>query len=368
MMRPHIKPLTSLAFILLAIFGAQQVSRDVDAKMVVVGIQEQFEEQPAVPNLELPQIESLPSFEGASEWMNGERDREFYFRDKPVLVHFWSHSCIQCVDDLSYMKQWYSTYRSRGLEVVSIHAPSYVSEQRLERVKDAVKDTGIKYPVAFDQNFVIWHKFYNRFWPTTYLFDKEHELVYSHVGTGSYADTEAAIQSVLGLEPEDLIEPTPEEEVRTYIPLGHYKQYWYGGVEKILRSGSQVYSLPEQLAIETWALEGEWEFTDLTTSLVEGAGRFQIRVDQPTVNISFSVKDFHQTKVHVYLDGGFVPKEYAGEELRVDSNTGESYFYIEAQKHYQLFKNLQGAHTVEVRTDYPGVTLHSVTFPDRLQD
>lgn len=362
------KPLTSIAFILLAIFASQQVSRDVDAKMVVLGIQEQFEEQPAVPNLELPRLETLPSFEGASEWMNGERDRDVYFREKPVLVHFWSHSCIQCVDDLAYMKDWYGKYRSRGLEIVSVHAPSYISEYRLERVREAVKDTGIKYPVAFDQNFVIWHKFYNRFWPTTYLFDRNHDLVYTHVGTGSYADTEAAIQAVLGLEPEDLIEAPQEEEVRTYIPLGHYKQYWYAGPEKILRSGSQAYSLPEQLAIETWALEGEWEFTDLTASLVSGKGRFQMRVDQPTVNISFSVKDFRQTKVYVYLDGAPVPAEFAGDELRVNGTTGESYFYIEAQKHYQLFKNLEGTHTIEVRTDYPGVTLHSVTFPDRLQD
>ena len=136
-----------------------------------------------------------------------------------------------------------------------------------------------------------------------------------------------------------------------------------------MKTGSSQYTLPEVLGIEQWALEGEWTFTDLTTSLVSGTGRFQMYVNEPDIYISFSVKDYKQTKVAVYLDGKYVPKENAGEDLRVSSGEkAESYFYIEAEKHYQLYKNLEGPHTIEIRLDYPGTTLHSVSFPRRFED
>ncbi|MFN2282193.1 MAG: thioredoxin, partial [Anaerolineales bacterium] len=62
---------------------------------------------------------------------------------------------------------------------------------------EAVKELGIEYPVAQDNQGATWQAYNNHYWPTLYLIDKQGIIRYKHIGEGSYQETEAAIQDLL---------------------------------------------------------------------------------------------------------------------------------------------------------------------------
>src|SRR5262249_37084313 len=70
-----------------------------------------------------------------------------------VVVDFWTYSCINCLRALPYVKAWYEKYRSQGLVVIGIHAPEFAFEKDLRNVRREVKELGIEYPVAVDNDF-----------------------------------------------------------------------------------------------------------------------------------------------------------------------------------------------------------------------
>ena len=59
---------------------------------------------------------------------------------------------------------------------------------------------GIEHAVALDTELELWSLYGNEGWPARYLFDGERAPVHYHYGEGAYAETELAIQELLGLE------------------------------------------------------------------------------------------------------------------------------------------------------------------------
>jgi thiol-disulfide isomerase/thioredoxin len=88
-----------------------------------------------------------------------------------VLVDFWTYSCINCLRSLPYTKAWAEKYRDQGLVVIGVHAPEFAFERDLGNVRKAVKDLGITFPVAVDNNYAIWRAFNNQYWPAHYFID-----------------------------------------------------------------------------------------------------------------------------------------------------------------------------------------------------
>ena len=56
----------------------------------------------------------------------------------------------------------------------------------------------VPYPIVVDTDFEIWQEYGNLGWPARYLFDQEGRLFEYHYGEGAYAETERAIQELLG--------------------------------------------------------------------------------------------------------------------------------------------------------------------------
>ena len=48
----------------------------------------------------------LPSFEGATEWINGSADSVNNLKGQPTLVHFWSVSCGICKENMPRIAEW----------------------------------------------------------------------------------------------------------------------------------------------------------------------------------------------------------------------------------------------------------------------
>ncbi len=58
----------------------------------------------------------------------------------------------------------------------------------------AVGDLGITYPVALDPDFATWDAFGNRYWPATYLIDRDGHVRDLHIGEGDEARTESLVR------------------------------------------------------------------------------------------------------------------------------------------------------------------------------
>ena len=140
---------------------------------------------------------SMPSLSGAVEWLNSAPVSRESLRGKVVLVDFWTYDCINCQHTLPYVNDWAKKYQKDGLVVIGVHTPEYGYEKIIDNVRKQVKQLGIGYPVAIDNNYAIWRAFDNQFWPAHYLIDAKGKVRYSHFGEGRYAEQEKVIQKLL---------------------------------------------------------------------------------------------------------------------------------------------------------------------------
>src|SRR4051794_37918985 len=63
----------------------------------------------------------LPSFSGATGWLNSQPLKRDDLRGKVVLVQFWTYTCINWQRTEPYVRAWYEKYSSRGLVVIGVH-------------------------------------------------------------------------------------------------------------------------------------------------------------------------------------------------------------------------------------------------------
>lgn len=140
---------------------------------------------------------SMPSLEGAVEWLNSPTLSRESLKGKVVLVDFWTFDCINCQNSLPHVKDWAKKYEQDGLVVIGVHTPEYGFERIIENVKAQVKKLGITYPVAIDNNYTIWRNFDNQYWPAHYFIDINGKIRYVHLGEGSYKAQENVIQELL---------------------------------------------------------------------------------------------------------------------------------------------------------------------------
>ncbi|NVZ52435.1 cytochrome c biogenesis protein DipZ [Pseudomonas sp. B6002] len=140
---------------------------------------------------------AMPSLAGAVEWLNGTELTRESLKGKVVLVDFWTYDCINCQHTLPYVKEWARKYEKDGLVVIGVHTPEYGYERIIGNVRDQVRKLGITYPVAIDNNYAIWRRFDNQYWPAHYLVDAKGQVRYTHFGEGRYDEQEKMIQSLL---------------------------------------------------------------------------------------------------------------------------------------------------------------------------
>jgi thiol-disulfide isomerase/thioredoxin len=130
----------------------------------------------------------------------------------PVLIEFWDFCRPNSVRTLPYLKAWQERYRDAGLRIIGVHASGFEPSADPDAVQDAVHRLEIEYPVIVDEQYEIWQDYGNLGWPARYLFDQEGRLFEYHYGEGGYAETERAMQELLGIEQPVLDPVRPEED------------------------------------------------------------------------------------------------------------------------------------------------------------
>src|ERR1700742_2631246 len=92
----------------------------------------------------------LPSLGAATGWLNKNPLGPSDLRGHVVVVNFWTFTCINWLRTEPYVRAWSRAYRDDGLIVLGVHTPEFSFEHEIERVRLAVGEREIDYPVALD--------------------------------------------------------------------------------------------------------------------------------------------------------------------------------------------------------------------------
>jgi cytochrome c biogenesis protein CcdA/thiol-disulfide isomerase/thioredoxin len=233
-----------------------------------------------------PPVEGdFPSLSGAVSWLNSTPLTPESLRGKVVLIDFWTYSCINCLRALPYIASWNEKYKDHGLVVLGIHAPEFAFEKNENNVKRAVRDLGIKYPVALDNNYAIWQSFNNQYWPAHYFIDAKGQIRGHHFGEGNYDESEELIRQLLteagahdlppaasNVRKEGVQASADEKHVaspETYI--GYERAQHFVSSGGFGRGETKSYSVPDSLKLNDWGLSGSWR-VDAEKAVSPGAG------------------------------------------------------------------------------------------------
>ena len=152
-----------------------------------------------------------PLFPTGLPWLNARGPQATLKRGQPLLVEFWDFCRPNSLRTLPYVRAWHERYAEAGLRVVGVHCPGFATSREESAVRAAVERLGIDYPVLIDAELTLWQEYENEGWPARYLFDGRARLFEYHFGEGAYAETELAIQELLGVQREPLAPRRPED-------------------------------------------------------------------------------------------------------------------------------------------------------------
>ena len=118
---------------------------------------------------------SLPSLDGATEWLNA--DGAPAPDHGPTLVHFWAVSCPACKVNMPALQALRDKYAPHGLRVVAVHLPMYDGDSDVARVRTLAAELGMTEPCAHDGEHALGDRFETGgMWPVYFLFDAENKL------------------------------------------------------------------------------------------------------------------------------------------------------------------------------------------------
>jgi thiol-disulfide isomerase/thioredoxin len=315
----------------------------------------------------------LPSFDGATEWLNSAPLTTCGLRGRVVVVDFWTYSCINWIRQLPYVRGWSQKYRSSGLVVIGVHTPEFAFEHEIENIRRAARDMNVDYPVAVDSNYAIWRAFNNEYWPALYFADSQARIRHHHFGEGDYERSEAVIQQLLeaagarDLDHEPLsVDAGGVEAAADWDALGSPETYvGYARGENLASPGGavidrpHVYTAPPDLSRNGWALVGDWTVERESVLLNSAGGRIAYRFDARDLNLVMGAPGKSDSaRFRVLLDGN--PPGAAG-GIDVDAQGNGA---VAEPRLYQLARQPSpvAERTFEIEFLDPGVRAYVFTF------
>jgi thiol-disulfide isomerase/thioredoxin len=320
-----------------------------------------------------PGTAQMPSLDGATGWVNSSALTRESLRGKVVLVDFWTYSCINCLRTLPYVRAWADKYREAGLVVVGVHTPEFEFEQQPANVLRAVKDLGIRYPVALDSRYAVWRAFGNRAWPALYFVDAEGRVRHRQYGEGRYADAERLIQQLLkeagrgDMAATGLVTPTGQstQAAASLVPAGSDETYLgtarasgFVSASGGLRAGEHVYADAPRLLSNQWTLSGAWRVGEEYVLGQQAGGRIAYRFRARDLHLVLGAAGGRPIRFRVRIDG-----HAPGPDHGADTDA-EGRGVVEAQRLYQLVRQSSGGgeRTFEIEFFDAGVRAYAVTF------
>ena len=137
-----------------------------------------------------------PEFVRSSTWINSDPLSMAKLRGKIVVVHFWTHGCINCVHNYPAYKAWSRDYAQKDVVLVGVHTPELENERDPGVIRAKAKANGLTFPIAVDNDRANWDAWGNSVWPTVYIADKRGKVRFRWQGElnwkGAKGQAEAA--------------------------------------------------------------------------------------------------------------------------------------------------------------------------------
>jgi len=318
----------------------------------------------------LPVEGTLPSLDGAVQWLNSPPLTREQLKGKVVLIDFWTYSCINCIRSVPYVRAWYERYKDQGLVVIGVHSPEFAFEREPTNVRKAVADFGIRYPVALDNNLRIWRAFDNRYWPAHYLADAQGRIRYHHFGEGSDEETEAAIRALLAengaknLGGHAKVQTSGASaaadlaslrSAETYIGSRRASGFTSPGG---LHDGVRDFALPGELGFNDWGLAGRWQVEAQRSVLQSPGGKIAYRFRARDLHLVLGSSTGRPVRFRVTLDGN-APGADHGMDIDAAGNG-----VVTGQRLYQLIRQNGGGDERLFTIEFldPGAEAYAFTF------
>ena len=324
--------------------------------------------------LKLPVEGSLPDLSGAATWLNSAPLTAAELKGKVVVIDFWTYSCINCLRSLPYVNAWAKKYHDQGLVVIGVHAPEFAFERDVDNVRKAVRDLGIHYPVALDNDYAIWRDFNNQYWPAHYFIDAQGNIRYHHFGEGDYAQSEHVIQQLLAEAghknvASDMVTAADAQGVQmaaddaevsspeTYLGYARAQNFTSGGDE--VADKAQTYAAPAQLNLNQWGLAGKWTAEPEQVRLEHAPGRIIYRFHARDLHLVLGPgPDGKPVRFRVSIDGAAPGEDHGTDSAPNGDGT------VTEQRLYQLIRQTGPIidHTFAIEFMDPGVQAYAFTF------
>jgi thiol-disulfide isomerase/thioredoxin len=286
----------------------------------------------------------MPSLEGATGWLNSDPLDSEELRGRPVLVNFWTLTCINWLRQEPHVRAWSRAYRYDGLLVLGVHTPEFTFEHDIDLVRRALEVREIDYPVATDNDYAVWSAFANHYWPALYFVDAEGVIRDQHFGEGRYEESERVIQRLLGVERE--LVSVVGEGVEAPADWDHLRTpETYLGSARGGGSGE-------------WSAAGEWTAGPEGIGLTGASGSITFRFEARDAHLVLSSGAGEPIPFRVLLDGA-PPGESHGVDVDEDGH-GE----LREGRMYQLVRvhDEVRERTLEITFLAPGAEAYVFTF------
>jgi thiol-disulfide isomerase/thioredoxin len=241
----------------------------------------------------------LPTFEGATGWLNSTPLTPEGLLGKVVAVDFCTYTCINWLRTLPYVRAWAEKYAGHGLVTIGVHTPEFSFEHDAENVRRALASMRVAYPIELDNDYGVWNAFTNHYWPALYLADAEGRLRHHWFGEGDYEGSEMVIQMLLAeaghegferqlvkIEGEGPEAPADWDDLRsgeTYLGYRQAQGFRSPGGAEIDRGAT--YRLPDDLGLNEWALAGDWTISGEAATSDAPGGRIALRFHARDVHL-----------------------------------------------------------------------------------
>lgn len=140
--------------------------------------------------LSAPQAAPSVTFTG----LDGQKFTSESLKGKVVMVNFWATSCVTCIKEMPQMTETYNKYKSQGLEFVAVamsyDPPNYVLNYAQTRK--------LPFKIALDPQGELAKSFGDvKLTPTTYVIDKEGNIIKRYVGEPEFPQLHKLLEKAL---------------------------------------------------------------------------------------------------------------------------------------------------------------------------
>jgi thiol-disulfide isomerase/thioredoxin len=124
---------------------------------------------------------------------DGQRISLSKLKGKVVVVNFWATWCPPCREEIPGFNEVYEKYRNQGLEIIGLS----IEQGKESEVISFTRTNKMSYPVSIASPELIEDYGPIDLIPTTFIVNKDGDIVYKQVGSISSSQLESIIKPLL---------------------------------------------------------------------------------------------------------------------------------------------------------------------------